>query len=117
MALEVDEARCGERCVDEAEVLEVARQLVDHTRRCSRQCRERLHVLTAERGNRRDALFRGRRELGIGGKLPEEDLPRPIHLWVRGQDLLGERRARAWHSEDENGALRGETRWPQRLEA
>src|SRR5262245_24464103 len=39
-----------------------------------------------------------------------------MHLWVRGQDLLGERSARAWHPEDENGALGREPRWPQRVE-
>src|SRR6516164_3702502 len=39
-----------------------------------------------------------------------------MHLWMRGQDLLGKRSARAWHPEDEDGTLRPESRRPQRLE-
>jgi hypothetical protein len=39
-----------------------------------------------------------------------------MYLWVRGQDLLGECRARAGHAEDEGGALGRQPRRPQSLE-
>src|SRR6185312_6147843 len=119
VTLHMNEARPRKQRVDRARVQEVARQLVDDAPR--------------RRGTRPEPLQVVRRQLltdhltlyvltvpapgGTQYPLPEADLARPEHLGVRGQDLLGERGARARHPDDEHRTVRsGGTRVGARQE-
>ena len=110
-----DDLRVREQQLDEADVLEVVRQLVDHVARCGREVLQLLQHLA---GDARQDLGRqvvdtvGVAAARAGAALPAlqrrddtRDQPQfagTVDLAVAGQDLLHQRGARARHADHEH---------------
>src|SRR5271165_3589288 len=113
IAIEMNEPGTRQRRVNETDVPEVDRQLVDDARSIGSLRREPLEIGAAEFGYRRGAPLRGCLAFGVRRKDPVEQLARAVDLRVRGENLFGQARARPRHPDNEYREFGGNPTGPQ----
>ena len=113
IAPHVDDAGFRQGAMNQAQVLEVRRHLIEHARHAGRQCIEPLPIF-ARQGLQQflaGIATLQRRLPALRCAAPVDQFAGTEHLAVRSQDLLGQRRARPQHADDEHRPHRRRWGW------